>query len=65
MLPVNNFFFARGCRSWSDELKLKISYIGLTQSSFFFFFQLLVLCTRPPVGDLYGLGNGKCEFFKL
>ena len=37
------------------------SYDGLLQSSFMFFMQLVVLFTRPSVGTLHGMPNGRCE----
>ena len=37
------------------------SYDGLLQSSFMFFMQLVVLATRPSIGTLYGVTNGRCK----
>ena len=43
------------------------SYGGLLQSSFMFSLQLVVLFTRPSVGTLYGIPDGRCRqpFFFL
>ena len=40
------------------------SYDGLLQSSFMFFMQLVVLFTRPSVGTLYGIPDGRCMQLK-
>ena len=37
------------------------SYDGLLQSSFMFFMQLVVLFTRPSIGTLYGIPDGRCK----
>ena len=41
------------------------SYDGLLQSSFMFFMQLVVLFTRPSVGTLHGVANGRCKQLKI
>ena len=37
------------------------SYDGLLQSGFMFFMQLVVLFTRPSIGTLYGIPDGRCK----
>ena len=37
------------------------SYSGLLQSGFMFFMQLVVLFTRPSIGTLYGIPDGRCK----
>jgi len=41
------------------QLRHMKSYDGLLQSSFMFFMQLVVLFTRPSVGTLHGVANGR------
>jgi len=40
------------------------SYDGLLQSGFMFFMQLVVLFTRPSMGTLYGIPDGRCKQLK-
>ena len=64
MCSKNNlhFFrvFATKCRDLIRVRHMK-SYGGLLQSSFMFSLQLVVLFTRPSVGTLYGIPDGRCR----
>ena len=61
-------FFCRAIETKGHDLiqlRHMKSYDGLLQSSFMFFMQLVVLFTRPSVGTLHGVANGRCKQLKI
>ena len=64
MWSKNNLHFFRVFATKGRDLirvRHMKSYGGLLQSSFMFSLQLVVLFTRPSVGTLYGIPDGRCR----